>query len=122
MTTDEITDRAIRSALGQRRTIAVVGFSANPARPSHGVARVLRSVGHRVIPVNPEAGDELLGDVAGQPRASFTRFHWVGQEYRITSRAHATWSSYRHYGTHHNYGRRDRSRYSWYLSRNGVRR
>lgn len=63
MTTNEITDGAIRRALGQRRTIALVGFSANPARPSHGVARFLRSVGHRVIPVNPGlSGQAFLGE------------------------------------------------------------
>ena len=57
------TDEQIRDALGQRRTIAVVGFSANPDRPSHGVARMLRSVGHRVIPVNPGlAGQVHLGE------------------------------------------------------------
>lgn len=61
MTTDEL----IRTALGRPRTIAVVGFSANPARPSHGVARLLRSVGHRVIPVNPGlAGQSFLGETA----------------------------------------------------------
>jgi hypothetical protein len=61
MTTDDL----IRAALGRPRTIAVVGFSANPARPSHGVAKLLRSVGHRVIPVNPGlAGQSLLGETA----------------------------------------------------------
>ena len=59
MTTDDL----IRDALGRQRAIAVVGFSANPARPSHGVARLLRSVGHRVIPVNPGlAGQGFLGE------------------------------------------------------------
>jgi len=59
------TDTDIRDALARRRTIAVVGFSANPARPSHGVASMLRSVGHRVIPVNPDlAGQSFLGETA----------------------------------------------------------
>ena len=55
-------DDLIREILSRVRTIAVVGFSANPTRPSHGVARYLMSRGYRVIPVNPGlAGQEFLG-------------------------------------------------------------
>lgn len=55
-------DDAIREVLSQVRTIAVVGFSANPGRPSHGVARYLASRGYRVVPVNPGlAGQVFLG-------------------------------------------------------------
>lgn len=45
------------------RTIAVVGLSANPARPSHGVARQLQRFGYRIIPVTP-AADSILGERA----------------------------------------------------------
>lgn len=56
-------DDLIRDVLGQVRTIAVVGFSANPGRPSHGVARFLQTRGYRVIPVNPGlAGQTWLGE------------------------------------------------------------
>ena len=56
-------DDLIRDILSRVRTIAVVGFSANPARPSHGVARYLQSRGYRVIPVNPGlAGQIHLGE------------------------------------------------------------
>ena len=37
------------------KTIAVVGLSPNPARPSHGVARYLQDRGYTVIPVHPSA-------------------------------------------------------------------
>ncbi|HVE65304.1 MAG TPA: CoA-binding protein [Thermoanaerobaculia bacterium] len=45
--------REIRSALESARTIAVVGCSPNPERPSNAIARYLLEQGYRVIPVNP---------------------------------------------------------------------
>lgn len=44
----------IQEILQRARTIAVVGLSDNPLRPSHGVAAYLQSQGYRIIPVNPE--------------------------------------------------------------------
>ena len=56
-------DDEIRQILTSVKTIAVVGFSANPSRPSHGVAAFLQRKGFRVIPVNPGlAGQTQLGE------------------------------------------------------------
>ena len=44
----------------QARTIAVVGASPDPARPSYGVTAYLLQAGYQVVPVNPLAG-EVLG-------------------------------------------------------------
>ena len=45
-----------RCALLKRvKTIAVVGLSPNPARPSHGVARAMQGFGYAIIPVHPIA-------------------------------------------------------------------
>ncbi len=43
----------IRSILGEAKTIAVVGCSPNPARPSNAIASYLAGNGYRVLPVNP---------------------------------------------------------------------
>src|SRR6267143_1501874 len=44
----------IAELLRRARTIAVVGLSNNPLRPSHGVSAYMQSQGYRIIPVNPE--------------------------------------------------------------------
>ncbi len=43
----------IRQALRDARTIAVVGCSPNPERPSHSIAQYLQESGYDVVPVNP---------------------------------------------------------------------
>jgi len=48
-----VTAEALRDILGAARTIAVVGLSPTPERPSHGVARYLQGAGYRIVPVNP---------------------------------------------------------------------
>jgi predicted CoA-binding protein len=53
----------IATLLQRARIIAVVGLSADPSRPSHGVARGLQRFGYRVIPVTP-AADTVLGERA----------------------------------------------------------
>jgi predicted CoA-binding protein len=41
------------------KTIAVVGLSSNPARPSYGVTEYMQSCGYQIIPVNPNETDVL---------------------------------------------------------------
>lgn len=53
----------IRALLQRVKTIAVVGLSAAPARPSHRVAAALQGFGYRIIPVNPTLS-EVLGERA----------------------------------------------------------
>ena len=53
----------ITKLLRESKIIAVVGLSSNPARPSHGVAEYLQSVGYTIIPVNPNE-TEVLGQKA----------------------------------------------------------
>ena len=55
---DPITDLLKRS-----RTIAVVGLSNSPLRPSHGVSAYMQTQRYRIIPVNPEI-TESLGEKA----------------------------------------------------------
>lgn len=58
----DYSDDHLRAVLSKTRTIAVVGVSTNPVRPSYFVARYLSLKGFTVIPVNPVyAGEVLLG-------------------------------------------------------------
>ncbi|WP_223302679.1 CoA-binding protein [Halotalea alkalilenta] len=55
-------DAIIRALLGQPRSIALVGASDDPLRPSHSVMQRLLAHGHRLHPVNPtRAGRMILG-------------------------------------------------------------
>ncbi|HEY0213739.1 MAG TPA: CoA-binding protein [Paenirhodobacter sp.] len=66
-----MTDTEIRDILTSTRVIALVGYSANPQRPSYGVAQYLRLRGYRVIPVNPGlAGQVIEGETVYADLAS----------------------------------------------------
>ena len=56
-------DARIDRILAEARTVAVVGLSDKPDRPSHVVARYLKERGYTVIPVNPAVA-EVLGEKA----------------------------------------------------------
>jgi predicted CoA-binding protein len=56
-------DEDIAELLANARTIAVVGASDRPNRPSYGVMQFLQDWGYRVLPVNPQiTGEHVLGE------------------------------------------------------------
>lgn len=62
MNHDRYDDAYIREILTSTRTIALIGASPNPARPSHGVLGYLTASGYETYPINPGiAGRELFG-------------------------------------------------------------
>ena len=62
MNHDTYSDDLIRSILTTTKTIALVGASPKPERPSYGVMSVLLRKGYHVIPVNPgQAGKQIHG-------------------------------------------------------------
>ncbi len=56
-------DATLRALLDRVRTIAVVGLSPRPVRPSHRVAQALQGYGYRIVPVRPLVA-EVLGEKA----------------------------------------------------------
>lgn len=56
-------DRELRILLGEARTVALVGLSSKPTRPSLAVAEYLQERGYRIVPVNPRE-TEVLGERA----------------------------------------------------------
>ena len=59
-------DALMRRMLTESRTIAVVGASPRPDRPSHGVLRTLVAAGWQILPINPMP-EALRDGVAGLP-------------------------------------------------------
>ncbi|MDT3705811.1 MAG: CoA-binding protein [Thiobacillus sp.] len=56
-------DDALRALLNGVKTIAVVGLSPQPARPSYHVAQAMQRYGYRIVPVRPLV-DQVLGGKA----------------------------------------------------------
>lgn len=71
MTADDM-----RALLRRARTIAVVGLSPKPIRPSHSVARYLQAEGYRIVPVNPGHG-EILGEPSYPTLSAAARDHRI---------------------------------------------
>src|SRR5712664_4478272 len=77
-------DNAVGSAdpileiLRKYKSIAVVGLSSNPMRPSYGVTEYMQSAGYRIIPVNPNE-TEVLGE------KSYARLEDVPEEIEIVN-------------------------------------
>jgi len=55
-------DHLTTKILNSTQTIAVVGLSANPEKPSHDVARFMQNHGFRIVPVNPNE-QTILGEM-----------------------------------------------------------
>lgn len=56
------------------QSIAVVGISAKPDRPSHEVARAMQRAGFQIVGVNPQyAGQTILGETCVSSLAELTR-------------------------------------------------
>lgn len=53
----------IYELLSRVKTIAVVGLSDSPMRPSHGVSAYMQAAGYKIVPVNPRIA-EALGEKA----------------------------------------------------------
>ena len=70
----------ITELLTGERTIAVVGYSTNPARPSNSVSRYLRGKGFRIVPVNPRLrgavvdGEQSYDHLVDIPRGTHIDF------------------------------------------------
>src|SRR5712691_11571683 len=70
----------IEDLLSSSRSIAVVGYSPRPDRPSNSVSRALRAYGYRVIPVNPALataiveGERSYGRLADIPKDEVVDF------------------------------------------------
>jgi predicted CoA-binding protein len=59
----DLSSDPVGDLLKRAKTIAVVGLSDSPLRPSHGVSAYMQMHGYRIIPVNPHV-DEVLGEKA----------------------------------------------------------
>lgn len=61
----------VRELLARAKTIAVVGLSDNPLRPSYGVAAYMQTHGYRIVPVNPQIrgalGEKAYASLADVP-------------------------------------------------------
>jgi predicted CoA-binding protein len=71
-----MTNDALRALLQEVHTIAVVGLSPKPDRPSHGVAGYLKRAGYRIVPINP-GHEKVLGEQSYRTLADAAREHTI---------------------------------------------
>jgi predicted CoA-binding protein len=71
-----MTNDALRALLQQVHTIAVVGLSPKPDRPSHGVAGYLKRAGYHIVPINP-GHEKVLGEQSYPTLADAAREHAI---------------------------------------------
>ncbi len=71
-----MTGEALRALLREAKTIAVVGLSPKPTRPSNEVARYLQEAGYRIVPVNP-GHSTILGERSYATLTAAARDHTV---------------------------------------------
>jgi hypothetical protein len=88
----------IRDILEKCKTLAVVGLSSKPSRPSYGVAAYMKAHGYRVIPVNPNeqsvSGEKAYAALDDVPEAFevvviFRRSEFVPEVVEAAIRKHA---------------------------------
>jgi len=89
---------SIREILENCKTLAVVGLSSKPARPSYGVAAYMKAHGYRIIPVNPNeqsvSGEKAYAALDDVPEAFevvviFRRSEFVPEVVQAAIRRHA---------------------------------
>lgn len=71
-----MTNDALRELLREIRTIAVVGLSPKPERPSNGVAGYLKRAGYHIVPINP-GHEKILGERSYPTLAAAARDHQI---------------------------------------------
>jgi len=71
-----VSDDELREILERARTIAVVGLSPKPMRPSYSVASYLERAGYRIVPINP-GHDTILGEQSYPSLAAAAKDHTI---------------------------------------------
>ncbi len=79
----------ICNLLREVKTIAVVGLSPLPRRPSYRIARALQGAGYRIVPVRPLV-TEILGEKAFSKLAEVAEPHRLPHGLRLRSLARAS--------------------------------
>jgi len=69
-------EKTLGDLLRKVHTIAVVGLSPNPMRPSNSVARYLQRSGYKIVPINP-GHDEILGEKSYRTLTDAARDHTI---------------------------------------------